>query len=431
MTLNTLKNVNFAFMTMELSQILHWLIIAFILADFAIETWLTVLIVKASKWPVPKVLEGLYDDEKYRKQQAYASEKRRVDLLSSVISLALTLGLFAFGGLAWMDELVRGVSDNEIIRSLLFIGAIVIVGLIIGIPISIYDTFSIEARYGFNKTTPGTFVGDFFKSLLLTVIIGGGILALANWIYILNPKWFWLIAFAVITGISLFFTYFYSEIIVPLFNKQKPLEDGELRTAIEEFSRKAGFQLKNIYVMDESKRTTKANAYFTGFGKKKRVVLFDTLIEQLTTEEIVAVLAHEIGHYKKGHVVKSLVTDSLRNLVTFWLVSLFLGSETIAAAAGCAEPSFYVNLIVFGMLLTPLGIILDLIDNCVSRKHEWQADAFAKHYGCGPAEASGLKKMSAHALSNLTPHPIVVKFEYSHPTLADRVEYLTDGESIL
>jgi len=413
---------------MTIPQILYWLIIAFVLADFAIGIWLTMLNVKASKWPIPKVLEGMYDDEKYAKQQAYSSEKRKIDLISSTVSLAFMLGMFAFGGFSWLDGWVRSISENEIVRSLLFVGVIYLVSFILALPVGIYDTFSIEERYGFNKSTPKLFFTDTLKSILLTVIIGGGLLALANWFYILNPKWFWLLCFAVITLITLFFQYFYSEIIVPLFNKQKPLEEGELRDAIEAFATKAGFQLENIYVMDESKRSTKANAYFTGFGKKKRVVLFDTLIEQLTTDEIVAVLAHEIGHYKKGHIYKSMLTDSLNNLVLFWIISLILGSKTIASAAGCAEPSFYVNILVFGMLMTPINLLLDLAENAISRKHEWEADTFAKDHGCGPAEASGLKKMSAQALSNLTPHPIVVKFEYSHPTLAQRVEFLADNE---
>lgn len=407
-------------------QILFWLIIAFILVDFAIGIWLTMLNVKASKWPIPKVLEGMYDEKKYAKQQAYSSEKRKIELISSTISLAFMLGMFAFGGYSWLDGWVRSVFENEIVRTLLFVGFLYLVSFILALPVSIYDTFSIEQRYGFNKSTAKLFIGDTLKNILLTVIIGGGLLALANWFYILSPKWFWLICFGVITLFTLFFQYFYSEIIVPLFNKQKPLEEGELRNAIEAFAAKAGFQLENIYVMDESKRSTKANAYFTGFGKKKRVVLFDTLVEQLTTEEIVAVLSHEIGHYKKGHIHKNMLTAALNNLVLFWIISLILGNESIAAAAGCAEPSFYVNLLVFGMLMTPLNRVLDLLDNSLSRKHEWEADTFAKNSGCGPAEASGLKKMSAQALSNLTPHPIVVKFEYSHPTLADRVKFLTE-----
>ena len=407
-----------------LSTIFYWAIIIFIIADFSIGIWLTCLNVKASKWPVPTVLEGLYDEEKYRKQQAYSSEKRRLGLITSSLTMIISLAFFAFGGFAWLDGVVRAATGNYVLRAVLFFGFFFVLEFILGLPFSIYSTFSIEERYGFNKTTPKLFAADAVKGLLLNAVLNGGLLALAVWIYTLNPNWFWLIAFGVFTAFTLFFTYFYSELIVPLFNKQTPLEEGELRSAIESFAATAGFQLENIYVMDESKRTTKANAYFTGFGKKKRVVLFDTLIQQLTTDEIVGVLAHEIGHYKKHHLVKGMVSAAVESLVMFWLVSLILGSKTIATAAGCAEPSFWINVQVFAMLLAPLGLIQGLVDNSISRKHEREADTFAKEHGVGPSEASALKKMSAQALSNLTPHPIVVKMEYSHPTLAERVEML-------
>lgn len=411
---------------MNTSQLLFWLIIAFMLADFGIGLWLTTLTVKASKWPVPKVLEGLYDDEKYRKQQAYSSENRRIGFITSSISLVVSLAFFAFGGFAWLDSVVRTMTGIYVLRSLFFFGFFFLVDFILSLPFAIYTTFSIEQRYGFNKSTPKLFAIDTIKSLLMEVIINGGLLVLATWIYTLYPEWFWLICFVVFTAFSLFFTYFYSEIIVPLFNKQTPLEDGELRDAIETFAKDAGFELENIYVMDASKRSTKANAYFTGFGKKKRVVLFDTLIQLLTPEEIVGVLAHEIGHYKGRHMWKMMGGAIIESLVMFWLLSLIIGSETIAAAAGCTEPSFWINVQVFGMLLAPLGFIQGLIDNAFSRKREREADGYAKERGCGPAQASALKKISAQALSNLTPHPIVVKFEYSHPTLAERVEYLTE-----
>ena len=219
--------------------------------------------------------------------------------------------------------------------------------------------------------------------------------------------------------------YFYSQLIVPLFNKQTPLPEGELRTAIEAFAERVGFRLDNIFVIDSSKRSSKSNAYFTGFGRKKRVVLYDTLMEQLSTEEIVGVLAHEIGHYKRHHIILSSLEGFATNLLMFWLFSLLIGSSALAAAAGCAEPSFHVNLAVFSLIYTPLSILLDIVTNVISRRHERQADAFATTHGMGPAEASALKKMSAKSLANLTPHPLVVFTEYSHPTLNERVQNLT------
>ena len=289
---------------MVLSQILYWTIIAFILADFCIELTLTYLNVKASKWPIPDILKGLYDDEKYRKQQAYSMENRKVNLLTTTLSMFLTLGFFAFGGFSWLDGVVRNMTGSYVLRSLFFFGFFFVVEFILSLPFSIYSTFSIEERYGFNKSTPKLFAADTIKSFLLSAVINGGLLVLATWIYTVSPEWFWLISFVVYLLITLFFQYFYSELIVPLFNKQTPLEEGPLRESIEAFARKTGFELENIYVMDESKRTTKANAYFSGFGKKKRVILFDTLIQQLTIDEIVGVLAHEIGHYKKRHLWK-------------------------------------------------------------------------------------------------------------------------------
>lgn len=409
---------------MEISQILYWTIIVFLIADFGLEMWLTLLNVKASRWPVPKVLEGLYDDEKYRTQQSYASENRKVSFLASTLSTLFTLCFFAFGGFAWLDGIVREMTGSYVLRSLLFYGFFFVTEFLLGLPFSIYTTFSIEERYGFNKSTPKLFAADAVKGLLLNAVLNGGLLCLAVWVYILTPEWFWLICFAGFNLVSLFFQYIYSDLIVPLFNKQTPLEEGELRRSIEAFARMAGFQLENIYVMDESKRSTKANAYFTGFGKKKRVVLFDTLIQQLTTDEIVGVLAHEIGHYKRRHLWKMMASDLVETFIIFWLLSLFVGSPAVAAAAGCAEPSFWINIYTFGMLLAPLGLLQNIVSNVVSRKHEREADDFAFHHGCGASEASALKKMSAQALSDLTPHPIVVFFEYSHPMLAERVESL-------
>ena len=403
---------------------LYWLIIAIVLADFLFSVWLKVLNIRASKNPVPKVLEGLYDDEKYAKQQDYFRINQKVSFIASGVSLLITLAFFAFGGYGWLDSVARSFSGKPVLQTLCFYAIIYVVTFLISLPFTIYNTFVVEEKFGFNKTTRKVFVGDTVKSFFLNAIINGGLLGLCVWVYTLNPKWFWLIAWGIYAAFILFFQYFYSELIVPLFNKQKPLEEGELRTAIESFASRVGFQLENIYVMDESKRSTKANAYFTGYGKKKRVVLFDTLIEQLTTDEIVGVLAHEIGHYKHGHLIKDMASTLLTMLVTFWLFSLVIDNSAVAAAAGATEPSFWVNFAVFSMLLAPIDLVLGIVSNVISRRHERQADAFAKKYGFGPSEASGLKKISAQALSNLTPHPTVVFVAHSHPTLADRVTYL-------
>ncbi|MBQ2149466.1 MAG: M48 family metallopeptidase [Bacteroidales bacterium] len=407
-----------------MAQALYILVIVFVLAEYSWSAVLTFLNIKASRRPIPDLLADLYDETQYRKQQAYAMTNRKFSLISGLVSTLVTLAIFAFGGFARFDAAARSVSASPVVQALVFWGIFYLISWVISIPFDLYRTFVIEQRFGFNRTTPKLFVTDTVKSLLMNLLILGAVLALCVWIYTLTPRWFWLIAWGAVTLFSLFMQYFYSQLIVPLFNKQTPLPEGELRDAIEAFADRVGFRLDNIFVIDSSKRSSKSNAYFTGFGRKKRVVLYDTLQEQLTTEEIVGVLAHEIGHYKHHHIILSSLEGFATNLLMFWLFSLFIGSSALAAAAGCAEPSFHVNLAVFSLIYTPLSLLLDLVTNVISRRHERQADAFARAHGYGPAEASALKKMSAKSLANLTPHPVVVFTEYSHPTLYERVKSL-------
>ena len=412
------------------AEALYWLVIVIVLAEFIYSAWLTLLNVKASHWPVPDLLKDLYDEERYRKQQDYAMTNRKFSLVSSLVSTLITLGIFAFGGFAAFDRAARSVSASPVVQALVFWGIFYLISWVVSLPFDAWRTFVIEQRFGFNRSTPKLFVADVFKTLLLNMVIMGAVLALCAWIYTLSPRWFWLIAWGAVTLFSLFMQYFYSQLIVPLFNKQTPLPEGELRTAIEAFAARVDFQLDNIYVIDSSKRSSKSNAYFTGFGRRKRVVLYDTLMEQLTTEEIVGVLAHEIGHYKQHHIIRSSLEGFATNLLMFWLFSLFIGSSALAAAAGCDTPSFHLNLAVFSLIYTPLNLLLDVLTNVISRRHERQADAFAAAHGAGPAEASALKKMSAKSLANLTPHPVVVFVEYSHPTLYERVKSLLKPDTL-
>jgi STE24 endopeptidase len=258
----------------------------------------------------------------------------------------------------------------------------------------------------------------------LGAIIGGGLLALIIYIYQLTTTQFWIYAWIVITAFSVFMVLFYSNLIVPLFNKQTPLPDGDLKSAIEAFATKVGFKLDNIYVIDGSKRSTKANAYFTGFGAKKRIVLYDTLINDMTTNELVAVLAHEIGHYKKHHVIWSLLLGVVQTGITLFLFSLFVGSADLSAALGVESPSFHIGLVAFGLLYSPISMITGLLLNVFSRKNEYEADAFAAKYFSATELASALKKLSVKNLSNLRPHPLYVFFHYSHPTLLQRLKAL-------
>ena len=314
------------------------------------------------------------------------------------------------------------ITTNTIGVTLIYFGLIFIAYDILMLPFQIYDTFVIEERFGFNKTTVKTFVSDKIKSLILAAILGGGLLSLIVWLYTLLGTNFWWAAFLVSISVMLIMNLFYSQIIVPLFNKQTPLPEGELRNEIEKFAQKAGFEITNIYVIDGSKRSTKANAYFSGMGKKKRIVLFDTLIEELSIPEIVAVLAHEIGHYKKRHTLKNFILAGATLLLQLFILSLTLTSTTMAEAMGVMQPAFALSLIAFGILYTPVDMVTGLFMNSLSRRAEYQADKFAADYGLGEELISGLKKISVKSLSNLTPDKLYVKFHYSHPTLLQRIQ---------
>lgn len=371
---------------------------------------------------IPPQLEGIYNKEEYAKQQEYQKVNSRFGLYTSLFSFIILLIILLLGGFGWLDTILRQyIIGNEVWLTLSFFGIIYIANEIISLPFSYYSTFIIEERFGFNKSTKKIFWVDQLKGLLLTVILGGAVLALITWLYNSLGEYAWLYAWGGITVFFLFVTLFYSNIIVPLFNKQTPLGDGELRDAIETFGKKADFEVKNIYVIDASKRSTKANAYFTGFGSKKRVVLFDTLINDLSTDEIVAVLAHEIGHYKNKHTLQGMFVSILYTGVMLFLLSLFLNNQSVALALGGKEASFHLGLIAFSLLFTPISLVLGILSSLLSRKNEYQADAYAASFGLGDALIGGLKKLSVKSLSNLNPDPFYVFFHYSHPTLLQRM----------
>ena len=407
-----------------MEQVIFYLIIGLLLFDFILERFLDYL--NATRWSemLPDEVKGIYNEEEYRKQQAYEKTNHRFSMLTSSFSFVLVMLMFLFGGFAFVDHIARTISANPIVTALIFFGILMLASDLLNTPFSAYDVFSIEERFGFNKTTPKTFVFDKLKGWLLGAVIGGGILALVVFIYLKTTNLFWVYVWLVVSGFSIFMALFYSNLIVPLFNKQTPLEDGELKQAINQFAEKAGFKLNNIYVIDGSKRSTKANAYFTGLGAKKRVVLYDTLIADLTTDELVAVLAHEIGHYKKKHVVSSLLLGILQTGLMLYVFSLLIDSPALSGALGVPEPVFHIGLIAFGVLYSPLSTIIGLGMNILSRNNEYQADAFAAEHFNAESLASALKKLSVKNLSNLRPHPAYVFFHYSHPTLLQRLAKL-------
>lgn len=405
-------------------QTLFLIIIAIIVIDFVIDKILDALNAKHFDDPVPGELSDVYDDEKYEKSQAYKKERFQFGLISSTFSVMLTLAFIILGGFSWVDGIARTFSENEIVISLIFFGIIMLGSDILMTPFSYYSTFVIEEKYGFNKTSKKTFILDKLKGLLMTVIIGGGILALIVWFYQIAGENFWWYAWILVAVFSVFMNMFYAKLIVPLFNKQKPLEDGTLRSKIEKYAQSVGFQLDNIFVIDGSKRSTKANAYFSGFGKEKRITLYDTLINDLEEEEIVAVLAHEVGHYKKNHIIINLLASILTTGFTLWLLSVFIGSPVLSEALGVTEPSFHIGLVAFGILYSPISEITGLIMNYLSRKFEYQADNYAKSTYDGDSLISSLKKLSRNTLSNLTPHKSYVFVHYSHPSLLQRYRNL-------
>jgi len=401
--------------------ILFYVILIILISDFALERYLAFLNIRESGKKLPAILNDIYDPEKYAKQQSYFQTNSRFSILTNSFSFLITLAMIVSGGFSWVDQFIQQYVQNPILTPVLFFGIIVFANDIIGIPFEWYDTFVIEERFEFNKVTPRIFILDKLKGYGMTLILGGGVLAIIVKIYTLTPTYFWLLAWALITGFSLFMTMFYSQIIVPLFNKQTPLEAGELRTEIEKFATKANFNLDNIFVIDGSKRSTKANAYFSGLGSKKRIVLYDTLMDKMTTEEIVSVLAHEIGHYKHRHTLISFLVSMPITLVLFFVLGLILQSDALAQALGGTKASFHLNALAFSILYSPISLILDIATNVLSRKFEYQADKYAASQGFGEQLISGLKKLSATSLSNLMPHPLYVFFQYSHPTLYQRM----------
>ncbi|WP_111708454.1 M48 family metallopeptidase [Lutibacter citreus] len=402
-------------------ELIFYILIGLIIVKFAFDTILNANNAKHFNDKIPQALEGIYNDEEYLKSQAYKKENYKFSLLTSSFSIIITVLFFLFDGFAFVDSIARNISENTILITLLFFGIIFFASDILNTPLAYYKTFVIEEKYGFNKSTIKTFILDKIKGWFMMILLGGGILALLTWFYQITTVNFWLYAWGLIAFFTIFMNLFYSKIIVPIFNKQTPLEDGELKTEIDNFGKKVGFKLNNVFVIDGSKRSSKANAYFSGFGAQKRVTLYDTLINDLDIKEIVAVLAHEIGHYKKNHIIYNLTLSLILTGFTFYILSLLIGNEMLSQALGVETTSFHIGLIAFGILYSPISEITSLLMNILSRKFEYQADDYAKFHYNSDALISALKKLSKNSLSNLTPSNLYVKINYSHPTLLARI----------
>lgn len=405
-------------------NIYYFLIISFVLIFFIFDKFVDYLNTLNWSDKIPWELLWIYDEEKYLESQKYEKVKHKFSNISSIFSFFVTILVLVFWWFWFLDNLLRNYISNQIILWLAFFWVISFLQTLIWLPFSYYQTFVIEEKFGFNKSTKKIFFLDVIKSLLLTFVIWWLLLALIIWIYTIVWVNFWYYAWMILTLFSIFAVMFYSNFIVPLFNKQTPLEDWELKTAINEFASKVWFKLDNIYVIDWSKRSSKANAYFSWFWPKKRIVLYDTLISSLTIEELVAVLAHEIGHYKKKHTLKMILFSILQTWFILFLFSIIIDNKDISTALWSNFSSFHIWSIAFWILFTPLSLILWILGNILSRKHEYEADNYAKINYNWEYLISWLKKLWVNNLTNLKPHWVYEFIHYSHPTLLKRIKAL-------
>ena len=403
-----------------------YLIIGLVVFNYLFSTVLDFVNAKNWRTEIPPIMKDYYNKEKYVKAKNYSKEKGRVSLISSTISSSITILFLASGGYGWLNNTISNYYEIPFLKSGFFFLALFILSDVISIPFSCFNTFVIEEKYGFNKMTVKTFVMDKIKGYLLTIIVGGLLLFGAIYLVSILEKGFWLWLWISLSLLMVFVNMFYADLIVPIFNKLTPLETGSLRDNIESYTKKIGYSLKNIYIIDGSKRSSKANAFFSGLGPRKTIALYDTLVDNHTEEELVAVLAHEVGHYKKKHVLTSLFLSIFQLGLMCFLLEICLKVGEISQALGGEEIEFHLGLIAFGILYSPLGTILSILMNLNSRRNEFEADAFAKETYDGVALATALKNLSVDSLSNLYPHPFYIFIHYSHPPLLKRLKALNE-----
>ena len=398
------------------------IILVILIGDYVLGLVVDSLNVKHLKTDLPEAFSGYYDGEKYRKSQQYLKENTRFDLIIGSITTPAVIIFILLGGFNWVDQWARSLAWGPIATGLVFVAILLFGSQILSLPFSIYSTFVIEEKYGFNKTTPKTFVLDLLKGWLLAVVIGAPVFSAILWFFGQTGTMAWLYCWVALTGIQIFLMFVAPVVIMPIFNKFVPLEEGELKKAIEDYAKKQGFKMKGVFSMDGSKRSTKSNAFFTGFGRFRRIVLFDTLISKHTTEELVSILAHEMGHYKKKHILKSIIISILSTGLMFYILSIFMNNVSLFEAFGMDHVSIYASLLFFGFLYAPIEMILSIFGNMLSRRHEYEADAWAvRTYHRPQSMIAALKKLSVDNLSNLTPHPLKVFLSYSHPPVLERI----------
>jgi STE24 endopeptidase len=410
-------------------QTYEWLlagIVAFILINFLVDSVLEYLNEKSKNVPMSPVAAEIFNADEYAKSLEYGTANYKVERLTSTLKTVVILSAIILGWFAWLDQAIRERISNELLVTVVFFGVLILGVMITNLPVSYYSTFVIEEKFGFNKTTKKLFVMDTIKQIVLSIALGLPVIYLIAWIYQSLESKFWLVGWLLVTSISLFMFIFGTRIFLPIFNKLKPLREGELRSEVEAYCQSQGFPLSKLWEMDASKRSTKLNAFFSGMGKVKIIGLYDTLIEKLTTKETVAVLAHEVGHYKRKHVYTMFAFSNVQTLVIFVLLGSLLGNPNLSKALGSDEPSFHISMIAFFLLFTPVSTVLGLINNSFSRYNEYQADQYSidTYPGARDHMYSAFKKLSVESLSNLNPHPWYVAVHYTHPPILDRLANL-------
>ena len=411
---------------MSTSDLLLIGIVLFVLIDFVMGSTLDYLNERAKAQPLSTVGSEIYNPAEYAKSMAYGTAKYRFEAFTGLFTLAVSISAITLGWFAWLDGQLRDRYSNDLLITVLFIGILILLVSVSSLPSSYYSTFVIEEKYGFNKSTKALFFQDSVKQVLLSLGLGLPLIYAVAWIYQELESQFWIVAWLLFAAFSLFMFIFGTRIFLPMFNKLKPLPDGELRSAVEDYCQKQGFPLSKLYEMDASKRSTKLNAFFSGMGKVKIIGLYDTLIEKLSTEETVAVLAHEVGHYKRKHVYSMFAFSNLQTLIILSLMGWLLGNPNLSKALGSDTQSFHLSMIAFFLLFTPISTVLGLVNNSFSRRNEYQADQYSIDTYPGAREHmyNALKKLARESLSNLNPHPLYVKVHYSHPPILERLANL-------
>ncbi len=395
-----------------------------ILFNFVFSAILDYINDKNWKNKIPNELKDFYDKEKYLKAKNYKKSRGKVSLISSILSTSLTLLILTTGIYGYVSDYIYKIYSSSFLHSATFFLFFYLINMVISIPISYYSTFVVEEKFGFNKTSLKTFLMDMIKGTFISIIIGGLYLELLYFCMIILVKGFGIWLWIGLSLFTIFMSMFYTTLIVPIFNKLSPLEDGNLKDKIQNYSKEIGYSLKNIFIIDGSKRSSKANAYFSGLGPKKTIALFDTLVEKHTEEELVAVLAHEVGHYKKNHIKQGMFISIIQIGLMCYLFELCTKLPEISTALGAEIGAFHLGLIGFSLLFSPIGLILGIFGNIISRKNEFEADDFAKKTYNGESLKLALKKLSVDSLTNLYPHPLYVFIHYSHPPLLKRLKAL-------